>query len=51
MTGAGLLSKDGSYILKLQLRLRFLLDGCLSGLRLDVVSGKLLVEPVCCRIN
>lgn len=50
MTGAGLLGKDGSYVIQLELHLRFFLGWCLSGLRL-VVSGKLLVEPDGCGIN
>lgn len=51
MTGAGLLGKDGSYILQLEFRLWFLLGGSLSCLRFIVITRKLLVESVGCGIN
>ena len=51
MTGTGLFGKDGSYVLQLELMLRFFLGGSFRGLRVIVVSGKLMVEPVGCGIN
>ena len=52
MTGTGLLSKDSSYVLQLELWFCFLLNWCLRGFQCRiVVAGKLLLEPVGYGIN